>query len=108
MSGDGQSFYLMTNFERSVIATGVFFIAGYFMISRWKFPSLKTLHVKIGLFQAVLLIAFAAAAILVGVVYHFALFLFSISWAYLLISWILSVIRVISGRRLKVLEDFEP
>lgn len=108
MSEDGKSLYMTTDFERTVIATVVFFIVGYFMISRWKFPSLKTLHVRVGSFQAVMLTAFATAAILIGVVHHFALALFVVSWAYLIVSWILSVVRVISGRRLKVLEDFEP
>jgi CDP-diacylglycerol--serine O-phosphatidyltransferase len=108
MSSDGQSLLPTTPLERAVIATIVFFVVGYFMISRWKFPSLKTLHIRVGSFQVVLLTAFVTAAILIGVAHHFALFLAAATWAYLLVSWTLSIIRVISGRRLKVLEDFEP
>lgn len=108
MSDDGQSLLPSTAFERAFVATVVFFIVGYFMVSRWKFPSLKTLHIRVGSFQVVLMTAFIAAVILIGVVHHFALFLAATAWAYLLISWVLSIVRVISGRRLKVLEDFEP
>lgn len=108
MSEDGQSLLTTTHFERSVISGIIFLITGYFMISRWKFPSVKTLHIRVGSFQVVILTALATAAILLCAVHHFALFLFAISWTYLIVSWTLSIIRVISGRRLKALEDFDP
>jgi CDP-diacylglycerol--serine O-phosphatidyltransferase len=94
--------------EKSIIATVVFFILGYFMISRWKFPSIKTLRIRVGSFQVVLFTAFAAAVILITAVHNFSILLFGISWAYLVIAWLLSLARIISGRRLKALEDFEP
>ena len=108
MSEDCHNLYAFSDQQRAIIAICVFFVIGYFMISRWKFPSLKSLHIRVGSFQVVLITAFAAALILIGLVHHFSLLLFSISWIYLLFSWILSLVRIISGRRLKTLEDFEP
>jgi CDP-diacylglycerol--serine O-phosphatidyltransferase len=83
-------------------------ILGYFMISRWKFPSLKTLHFRIGSFQSVFLIVVFAVFVFYGILNHFAVVFFLISWAYLFIAWILSIIRLISGKKSKTLEDFEP
>ncbi len=108
MSEEAKSLFVLSDIERSLIATLVFFIIGYFMISRWKFPSLKTLRIRVGSFQVVLLTAFLAAVILITAVHNFAVLLFAISWGYLIISWLLSLARIISGRRLHALEDFEP
>lgn len=108
MSEEANSFHHFTNHERCAIATVVFFILGYFMISRWKFPSLKSLRIRVGSFQVVLFTAFAAALILITAVHNFPVLLFSISWAYLIIAWILSFARIIAGKRLQALEDFEP
>jgi len=108
MSDEARSLYYFSSFERSVIAALVFFILGYFMISRWKFPSIKTLRIRVSSFSVVLLTAFAAAVILITAVNNFSVLLFGASWAYLIIAWLLSLARIISGRRLKALEDFEP
>ncbi len=108
MSEEAKALFNFTDNERSLVATVVFFVIGYFMISRWKFPSLKTLSIRVGSFQVVLLTAFLAAVILITAVHNFTLLVFAISWGYLIISWILSLVRIISGRRLHALEDFEP
>ncbi|MBS0655559.1 MAG: phosphatidylcholine/phosphatidylserine synthase, partial [Verrucomicrobia bacterium] len=108
MSDDGLSIYATDYFERAVVAAATFVITGYFMISRWKFPSVKTLHIRVGSFQVVILTALVTAAILLLAVHHFALFLFAVSWGYLIASWALSMIRVASGKRLRALEDFDP
>jgi CDP-diacylglycerol--serine O-phosphatidyltransferase len=81
---------------------------GYFMVSRWKFPSLKNLDVRVASFQIVFLTVIGAALIIYGLLTHFALVFFGLSWAYLGIAWILSLVRIIAGKRAKVLEDFEP
>lgn len=94
--------------QRATIASFVFFIVGYFMISRWKFPSLKSLHIRVTSFQLVLLTVVISSIVLFGALNHFALVLAAISWSYFLVSWVLSIVRVISGKRLKALEDFEP
>lgn len=84
-------------------------VLGYFMISRWKFPSLKALHIRITSFQQVFLIViFTVFVVFYGVMQHFSVVFFLLSWGYVLTAWILSIIRVISGRKAKALEDFEP
>lgn len=108
VSDEAKMLHQFTDNERTLVATIVFFIIGYFMISRWKFPSLKTLRVRVGSFQVVLLTAFAAAVILISAVHNFPALFFGISWGYLIIAWGLSLARIVSGRRLQALEDFEP
>ena len=108
MSDDCKRFYDISDDQRAIVAIVVFFLIGYFMISRWKFLSLKTLRIRIGTFQSVLFTAFAAACILLGAINHFALLLFALSWGYLIVAWTLSIVRFISGKRLKALEEFDP
>lgn len=83
-------------------------LLGYFMISRWKFPSLKSLHIRVASFQLVFLTVVCAVVIFYGLLHHFALVLFCCSWGYLVLAWTLSIIRLISGKKSKTLEDFEP
>lgn len=81
---------------------------GYFMISRWKFPSLKSLQIRVKSFQVVFLTVLAAVFIFYGILHHFPVVFFAISWLYIVIAWTLSMIRLISGKKSKTLEDFEP
>lgn len=84
-------------------------VLGYFMISRWKFPSLKALHIRVHSFQRVFLIVlFTVFVIFYGILQHFSIVFLVISWSYLLVALILSIARIISGRKSKALEDFEP
>lgn len=84
-------------------------IIGYFMISRWKFPSLKTLNIRVASFQQVFVIVlFTVFVIFYGLIQHFSIVFVSGSWGYVIIAWILSIIRKISGKKSKTLEDFEP
>lgn len=83
-------------------------VVGYFMISRWKFPSLKTLHIRVASFQLVFITVVCAVVIFYGLLHHFAVVLFGCAWGYLLVAWTLSLIRLISGKKSKTLEDFEP
>lgn len=83
-------------------------ILGYFMVSRWKFPSLKSLHVRVASFQLVFSIVVFAVLIFYGLLHHFAVVFFVGSWGYIFTAWVLSLIRLISGRKSKTLEDFEP
>lgn len=83
-------------------------VIGYFMISRWKFPSLKNLHIRVANFQIVFLTVIAAVFIIFGLLTHFAVVFFLLSWSYLTIAWILSLARLIAGKKAKTLEDYEP
>jgi CDP-diacylglycerol--serine O-phosphatidyltransferase len=94
--------------KRPIILFLSMVVIGYFMISRWKFPSLKTLHIKVASFEVLFLTILASLLIIYGIQTHFALIFFAASWAYIVAAWILSIMRVIAGRKSKTLEEFEP
>lgn len=81
---------------------------GYFMISRWKFPSLKSLHLRITSFRMVFITVIAAVCLFYGLLYRFSLVFFLFSWTYIAIAGSLSIARLVAGKRSKTLEDFEP
>lgn len=83
-------------------------LLGYCMISRWKFPSIKTLEIQVASFQVVVLTVIAAVLIFYGILHHFALVFMILSWSYVFIAWTLAIIRKIAGRKSKTLEEFEP
>lgn len=83
-------------------------VIGYFMISRWKFFSLKTFHLKVASFRMVFLTVIFAIMLFWGILNHFPVVFFALSWGYVILAWILSILRIIAGRRNKALEEFEP
>lgn len=107
-SEEFQSLIHISEKTQAWILIGMLVMLGYFMVSRWKFPSLKTLHIRVASFQVVFMTVLGAALIFYGLISHFALVFFILSWGYILLAWTLSIIRLISGRKSKTLEDFEP
>lgn len=93
---------------RSWLLVAILLILGYCMISRWKFPSVKNLKIRIKSFQAVCLIVLAAVLIFYGILHYFSLMFMILSWSYIFLAWGLSIIRLIAGRKSKTLEEFEP
>ncbi len=106
----GQSMWpqLVNEEVRAICMILVLIVIGYFMVSRWKFLSIKTLHFRIRSFYLVFITALLAFVFLYGILHHFAIILFAGTWLYLISAWILSIVRVISGRKSKTLVDFEP
>jgi CDP-diacylglycerol--serine O-phosphatidyltransferase len=84
------------------------FLLGYCMISRWKFPSAKTLDFRVASFQTVVFTVLVAVLIIFGVLHYFTLVFMVLSWSYVFVAWVLAIIRMIAGRKSKTLEDFEP
>lgn len=107
-SDEFKSLFSLSETAHTWILFFMLIIIGYFMISRWKFPSLKNLHIRVGDFQVVFLTVIAAVFIIYGLLTHFAIVFFCLSWAYLTIAWALSIARLIAGKRVKALEDYEP
>ena len=93
---------------RAAILAVVLLILGYFMVSRWKFPSIKALHFRVPSFYLVFAVGLFAVMMLYGILDYFAEAYFVVTWLYLLIAWSLSIIRKIAGKRSKTLADFEP
>ncbi len=83
-------------------------LIGYCMISRWKFPSIKTLEIRVASFRVVVLTVLAAVLIFYGILHYFSLVFFVLAWGYLIIAWTLAIIRKIAGKKSKTLEEFEP
>jgi CDP-diacylglycerol---serine O-phosphatidyltransferase len=92
----------------AAILSSIWIVLGFFMVSRWKFPSLKALHFRVRSFQLVLLTVVGAIFILYGMLHFFPLMLVVLTWGYVLLGIILSIIRLIAGKKSKTLEDFEP
>lgn len=108
VSNEFKAYFTLSEMSRAWILFVALISVGYFMICRLKFPSLKTLHIKVASFQAVFLIALAAVFLFYGIMYHFPVAFILLSWSYILIALILSTIRLIAGRKNQALEDFEP
>lgn len=108
VSNEFKNFVSISETAHAWILFSMMIVIGYFMISRWKFPSLKNLHIRVANFQVVVLTVIAAVFIIYGLLTHFAAVFFLISWSYLFIAWILSIARLIAGKKAKALEDYEP
>jgi len=83
-------------------------LIGYLMISRFRFPSLKSLQIKVSSFKVVFFSTLLTLGAFFGIMHDFPLFFFVITWAYPVVSLILSLVRKIGGNKTKSLEDFEP
>lgn len=83
-------------------------LLGYCMVSPWKFPSVKTLEIRVTSFRTVVFTVLAAVFIFYGILHHFALIFMILAWGYVLVAWVLAIIRLIAGRKSKTLEEFEP
>lgn len=108
VSPDFRAWFPMADQTRILWLCGALLLIGYLMISRWRFFSLKTLHIRVGSFNMVLATAIGAVLIFYGILQHFSVTLFVISWVYVLLALCLSLIRYFAGKRMKQLEDFEP
>lgn len=108
LSEEIRQFWSLSDAVRAYLMIGSLIFIGYLMVSRWKFPSLKNLHIRVKSFQIVTFTVLFAVVIVYGILNHFALVFFAISWIYILVALVLSIIRLLSGQKLKTLEDFEP
>jgi CDP-diacylglycerol--serine O-phosphatidyltransferase len=101
-------FFPMSQETKAILLSSIMIVLGYFMVSRWKFPSSKALNFRVPSFQLVFLTVIVAIFIIYGVLYFLPVMLAVITWTYILVAWVLSLIRVIAGKKSKTLEDFEP
>lgn len=84
------------------------FLLGYLMVSRWRFPSMKTLRIKVSSFQMVFITVLLAVFIFYGIFHYFSIVFFTACWGYIAVSLFLSLIRITTGKKSKTLADFEP
>lgn len=83
-------------------------LLGYCMISRWKFPSAKSLDLRVASFRTVFFTVLAAVFIFFGILHFFALVFLVLCWSYVCVAWTLAIIRKVAGRKSSTLEEFEP
>ena len=93
---------------KAIILSSLMIVLGYFMVSRWKFPSSKALHFRVPSFQLVFFTVILAIFVFYGILYFFSIMLTILTWGYILLGWTLSIIRLIAGKKSKTLADFEP
>jgi CDP-diacylglycerol--serine O-phosphatidyltransferase len=103
-----QTFCPISEEARAIILSSIMIILGYFMVSRWKFPSSKALHFRVPSFHLVFLTVIVAIFVIYGVLYFLPVMLAVVTWGYILVAWTLSIIRLIAGKKSKTLADFEP
>lgn len=108
ISPDLQRLIILSMEARAFIMFIALIFLGYLMISRWKFPAFKALHVRVSSFQMVFITAMTAVFSFYGILYHFAVAVALITWAYVLVSFSLSLIRYFGGPALETLDQFEP
>jgi len=82
-------------------------LLGYVMISRWKFPSIKSLRVPVGSFERVFILVLVAVCILFGLIFYFPFIFFAVSWGYFLVSWGISMFRRFTGNKEEAIADDE-
>jgi CDP-diacylglycerol---serine O-phosphatidyltransferase len=104
----GKTVFPLSERGLALLLPSLMIVLGYFMISRWKFPSLKVLHVRVPSYQLVLGTVIITIFFLYGILYFFAIMLLVLTWGYFLSALVLSIIRLIAGKKSKTLEDFEP
>lgn len=92
----------------TIVLTSVAIVLGYFMVSRFKFPSAKALHFQVPSFHLVFFLVLAVFFLLYGGIYFFPITLFTVAWLYIFTGWTLMIIRRIAGKKSKTLEEFEP
>ena len=88
-----------------IIATAVL---GLLMISKVRFPSIKTFQTRVRSTTLVFFTALGALIVLYGILHYFSIFILALSWLYVLLGCILTVGRLIAGSKSKALKDFEP
>lgn len=72
---------------RQLILTGAFLFLGYLMISRWRFPSLKALHVRYTTGQLLFAAACLAPVLLLLLINKFIFTCMLVFWGYILVSF---------------------
>lgn len=103
-----QGLFGFSDTARIWILSFILMLLGYCMVSRWKFPSVKNLEIRVSSFTVVFLTVVVAVFMFYGMIYHFPLTFMILSWSYVVLAWTLSIIRLIAGKKSKTLEDFEP
>lgn len=100
--------FTLSDSTRAWVSAIALIFIGYCMVSRWKFPSVKSLEIKVASFQVVFITVLSAVLIVYGLLHFFPVVFVLISWGYVIVALVLAIIRLLAGRKSKTLEEFEP
>lgn len=98
ISPEVQRLVTISSDVRSIVSICVMILLGYFMLSRWTFPGIRALQLRIQSIYLLLLTAALAIVLFYGFLYYFPVVFVVISWSYLLAAWIWALRRAIRGR----------
>lgn len=94
--------------DRAIALFCVMAILGYLMLCRLKFPSLKVLRLRVPSYPIAFFTVVGAVFVLYGSLYFFSAMFALLSWGYVAIGLLFSLIRMIAGKKSKTLAEFEP
>src|SRR5262249_1723143 len=78
ISDEFRTFFSLSDSARFWSLFAILILLGYLMISRWKFPSLKRLNIRVASFQLVLFTVLTAVLVVYGLLHHFAVVFFAV------------------------------
>ncbi len=107
-SPEFQSVIKLSPLTETWILSFTLLLLGYCMVNRWKFPSIKSLEIRVASFRLVVLTVLAAVLIFYGILHYFSFVFMALAWSYIVLAWTLTIIRMLAGRKSKTLEEFEP
>jgi len=107
-SPEFQSVIKLSPLVETWILSFTLLLLGYCMVNRWKFPSIKSLEIRVASFRLVVLTVLAAVLIFYGILHYFSFVFMALAWSYIVLAWTLTIIRMLAGRKSKTLEEFEP
>jgi CDP-diacylglycerol--serine O-phosphatidyltransferase len=93
---------------KAILLPSISIAVAYLMISKFRFPSLKSVRFKVRSFHLVFFGTLIATVFLYGLLNYLPILLIILAWGYIFVSLILSLVRILSGRRTKSLAEFEP
>lgn len=103
-----QSWVTLSPTVKLLLPTFGMFLVANLMVSKFRFPSVKNAHFRVPSFHLIFFTTIMAILVIYGVLYYLPLFLIIISWVYVLLGCVLSIARLIAGRKSKRLADFQP
>ncbi len=103
-----QSWFTMSDESMLIFLSITMIVIANLMVSKFRFPSLKTMHFRVPSFNLIFFTTIFAILVIYGFLYYLSFLLLGIAWSYALLGLFLSIARMIAGRKSKHLKDFQP
>ena len=90
--------------QAEIISLALIFL-GYLMVSRWKFPSIRTFYIKVPFIYLILTTGIFAMTLLYGILDYFVEAFCLCTWMYVFLSWGRSWYHLFKGKKEESLEE---